>query len=108
MAGDSVTERVTAPRRMLALLLAETERHQLQEAKSNRKIRVSLAKRWEAPIPNRNASQETNIPPSPPRFRPQSGARLPAPLSSPRWRISAAPARDSRVSKPQFRGIVMM
>jgi hypothetical protein len=60
---------------MLALFLAETGRHQLQEAKSNRKIRVSLAKRWEAPIPNHNASQETNIPPSPPRFRP-SGAAL--------------------------------
>jgi DNA-binding NtrC family response regulator len=28
-----------------------------------------------SPIPNRNASQETNIPPSPPRFRP-SGAAL--------------------------------
>ena len=56
---------------MLALFLAETRRHQLQEAKSNRRIRVSLAKRWEPPSPTN--SQETNIPPSPPRFRPSGG-----------------------------------
>ena len=36
---------------MLALFLAETGRHQLQEAKSNRKIRVSLAKDGKPPSP---------------------------------------------------------
>jgi len=52
MAGDSATERLTALRRMLALFLAETGRHQLQEAKSNQKIRVSLAKVAERALEN--------------------------------------------------------
>jgi hypothetical protein len=37
-----------------------------------------------------------------------SGVRSPAPPLSPRWRISAPPARDRRVSKPLLRGIAMM
>jgi len=38
----------------------------------------------------------------------RSGARSQAPPLSPRWRISAPPARDRRVSEPLLRGIAMM
>ena len=42
------------------------------------------------------------------RAKRRNGALSPAPPLSPRWRISAPPARDRRVSEPLLRGIVMM